>query len=40
MKKVAYGEKIFKQFVEKLAPNTDEKIIVNGLMSLAMDSTQ
>ncbi|KAI6190905.1 hypothetical protein M3Y97_00169500 [Aphelenchoides bicaudatus] len=40
MKKVAYGEQIFKQFIEDLPTEVTEKTIVDGLMRIAEDSTQ
>lgn len=40
MKKVAYGEKIFKKFIDQLDPKADEKTIVDGLMQIALDETE
>jgi hypothetical protein len=40
MKKVAYGEKIFKEFIGQLEPHANEETIVDGLMRIAMDTTE
>jgi hypothetical protein len=40
MKKVAYGERIFKEFINQLPNKATEQVIVDGLMRIAEDTTE